>query len=122
MKTFSFIVLIFIGIMFLLATTGTAQMHGSQDGKMPMTDQMMHDHMTSMAKLMSEMAEAMQQGQMTPAQQAQCGAFMQRMSGLMRDLAADPQQGRAERGRSELQELEKEWNYFKDQNRSLYGH
>lgn len=38
MKTFSFIATIFIGIMFLLATTATAQMHGSQDDKMPMTD------------------------------------------------------------------------------------
>lgn len=122
MKTFSFIAMIFIGIMFLLATTATAQMHGSQDDKRPMTDQMMYDHMTSMAQLMSEMAEAMQQGKMTSAHQAKCSAFMQRLSGLMHDMAVDPQQARAEQRQGQLQELEKEWNYFKDQNRSLYGH
>lgn len=77
--------------------------------------------MASMAKLMSEMAEAMQQEEMTSAQQVQCSAFMQRLSGLMHDMAVDPQQERTKQRQNDLQELEKEWNYFKDENRSLYG-
>jgi hypothetical protein len=122
MKTFSFVAIASIGIMFLLATTTTAQMHGSQDDKMPMNTGMMQGHMTSMADMMSEMAAAMQKGEMTPSQQTQCAAYMQRLSRLMLDTAVDSKLEQIDQRQRDLQELQKEWNYFKDQNRNLYGH
>jgi hypothetical protein len=122
MKTFSFVAIASIGIMFLLATTAAAQMHGSQDDKMPMNTEMMQGHMTSMANMMSEMAAAMQKGEMTPNQQTQCAAYMQRLSGMMLEMAADLKQEKIEQRQRDLQEIEKEWDYFKDQNRNLYGH
>ncbi len=119
MKTLIAITSIFVGL--LLSSPASAQMHSGQSGEMPMNSQMMHDHMTSMADLMSEMAEAMQTGGMTADQQAQCSAFIQRLSGLMHGMAADPQQEKNEQRQRELKALEKEWNYFKDKNQSLYG-
>ncbi len=119
MKTMIALTSIVVGL--LLSSPASAQMHSGRSGEMPMNSQMMHDHMTSMADLMSEMAEAMREGKMTEDQQAQCSAFMQRLSGLMHDMAADPQPEKNEQRQRELMELGKEWNYFKDKNQSLYG-
>ena len=100
---------------FLLISPAVAQMHGSQGDEMPMNMEMMQGHMTSMADMMSEMAGVMRKGKLTPEQQAQCAAYMQRMSGLMSDMATDPKQERAGQRQHELQTLEKEWNYWKEQ-------
>jgi len=104
-----------ICIALLSISPAAAQMHGSQDDKMPMNTEMMQGHMTSMADMMSEMASTMQGGKLTPEQQAQCAAFMQRLSGLMHNMASDPRQERAGQRQGELQDLEKEWNYWKEQ-------
>jgi len=100
---------------FLLISPAVAQMHDGQSGDMPMNMEMMQGHMTSMADMMSEMAGIMRKGKLTPEQQAQYAAFMQRMSGLMSDMASDPKQERAGQRQRELQETEKEWNYWKDE-------
>ena len=119
MKTMIALTSIVVGL--LLSSPASAQMHSGRSGEMPMDSRMMHDHMTSMADLMSEMAEVMQKGKMNADQQAQCSAFMQRLSGLMQGLAADPQQDKTKQRQRELQELKRDWNYFKDENQSLYG-
>jgi hypothetical protein len=120
MKTIILIATICVGLFF--ATTASAQMHGSQGSEMPMNSRMMNDHMASMAQMMSEMAAAMQKGEMTPSQQTQCAAYMQRLSGLMHDMAVDSNQEKIEERQRDLQELETEWRYFKSKNRTLYGH
>lgn len=113
MKTYITIVLTCLGLLF--SGPVGAQMHGQKNEEMPMNKTMMQDHMASMATMMSEMAAFMQEGRLTPDQQAQCAAFMQRVSRLMYDMAADPQQERAGQRQRELQEIEKEWNYWKDE-------
>ena len=126
MKAFIIITTTICAGLFWAATAG-AQMSDGHTGRMPIADQtmahrMMHDHMQSMAQMMSEMASAMQHGKMTPAQQKQCSRFVQHLSDMMHDMAADPQQARAIKRGRDLQAVEEEWSYFKDQNRSLYGH
>lgn len=113
MKIFHLISAIAMGL--LLLSPAAAQMHSVPSGDMPMNTPMMQSHMSSMANMMSEMAAFMQKGEMTPEQQAQCGAFMQRLSGMMQDLAADPQQDKTEQRQRESQALEKEWNYWRDE-------
>ena len=110
-----FILISTIGMGLLMLNPAAAQMHGDAGGNMPMRNQMMQEHMASMATMMSEMAAFMQEGRLTPDQQAQCAAFMQRVSRLMHDMAADTQQERAGQRQQELQEIEKEWNYWKDE-------
>lgn len=66
---------------FLLISPAVAQMHGSQSDDMPMNMEMMQGHMTSMADMMSEMADVMRWGKLTPEQQVQFAVYMQRMSG-----------------------------------------
>ena len=103
-----------ICIVLLSISPAAAQMHDSRSDDMPMNTEMMQGHMMSIADMMSEMAGTMQGGKLTPAQQAQCAAFMQRLSGLMHDMASDPRQERAGQRQGELQALEKEWNYWKE--------
>jgi hypothetical protein len=110
-----FILISTIGMGLLMLNPAAAQMHSAPSGNMPMNNQMMQDHMASMANMMSEMAAFMQERRLTPDQQAQCAAFMQRVSRLMHDMAADPQQERAGQRQRELREIEKEWNYWKDE-------
>jgi hypothetical protein len=104
-----------ICVALLLISPAVAQMHVGQSDDMPMNMEMMQGHMTSMAGMMSEMADVMRKGTLTPEQQEQCAAFVQRMSGLMSDMASDPKQERAGQRQRELEETEKEWNYWKEQ-------
>lgn len=104
-----------IGMGLLMLNPAAAQMHSVPSGNMPMNTPMMQSHMSSMANIMSEMAAFMQNGKMTLEQQTQCGAFMQRLSGMMQNMSADPQQEKTEQRQSELQTLEKEWNYWREQ-------
>jgi DNA repair ATPase RecN len=103
-----------IGMGLLMLNPAAAQMHSAPSGNMPMNTPMMQSHISSMATIMSEMAAFMQNGKMTPEQQAQCGAFMQRLSGMMQNMSADPQLEKTEQRQSELQALEKEWDYWKE--------
>lgn len=99
----------------------SAQMHNDQSGDMPMNMEMMQDHMRSMADMMSEMAAAMQKGKMTPEQQTQCGALIQRLSAMMHDMAADPKQEKISQRQRNMQEIKKEWDYWSKE-QHLYGH
>lgn len=119
MKTSIVLTVICLGV--FLSAPVSAQMHNDQSGEMPMNMKMMQDHMTLMAKMMSEMAEIMQGGKLTPEQQIQCATHMQRLSGLMHEMAADPKQEKAAQRQFDLQKTAKEWNYWKEK-QQLYGH
>jgi hypothetical protein len=97
--------ILIIGLGLFFASPSMAQMHGGQTGQMPMDTAMMHEHMGSMADLMSEMSDVMQNGPMTAEQQAQCAGYMKRLSKLMHDLAEDPQNDQAEKRQRELKQL-----------------
>ncbi len=98
-----------------------AQMHHGQQESIPMHSEMMHDHMTGTADLMSEMAAVMRKGDLTPEQQEHCAELMERMSGLMRESAADPDQDKVSQRGAELEQIEKEWDDWTEEQK-LYGH
>jgi hypothetical protein len=119
MKISIIIMAVCLGVFF--SGPASAQMHNDQSGDMPMNMEMMQDHMRSMADMMSEMAAAMQKGKMTPEQQTQCGAFIQRLSAMMHDMAADPKQEKISQRQGNMQEIKKEWDYWSKE-QQLYGH
>lgn len=110
-----FLLIFAIGMDLLMLNPAAARMHGVPSGNMPMQSSMMQSDMSSMANMMAEMAMFMQEARLTSDQQAQCAAFMQRVSRLMYDMAADLQQERAGQRQRELEDIEKEWKYWKDE-------
>ena len=107
---------ILIGVFLLFPGPLAAQMtHSGQGGSMPMNATMMHQHMHEMADLMSSMAEAMHQGNMTPKQQVECAGFMERLGDMMREASTNTQPQNEEKRAEQLKELKQEWNYWKEQ-------
>lgn len=109
------IAILFGALLFFSGPVAAQMTHGGQGESMPMNATMMHQHMHDMADLMSNMAEAMHQGNMTPEQQVQCAAFMERMGSMMRDASINTQPKDEEKRAEQLKELKKEWNYWKEQ-------
>ncbi len=106
--------------LFWCQPTGAQMHHGPQES-MPMHTEMMHHHMSGMADLMSDMAGVMRKGDLTPEQQADCAEFMDRMSNLMSEYASDPEGTTSSPRWSEMEEIEREWDYWtREQN--LYAH
>lgn len=113
MKKSWLVILMFVLVLFF-NSIADAQSKSMDSIHEDMHRAMLNDNLQKLSELLGEMADVLARGNMEPSHEAKCAEILMQVSHIMMEMTGPPEKETYEKHKNEIQQIEKEWNPWKE--------